>query len=89
MAETLALPGRLGREAPRWRRWAGVAAGLGVSVRQKVRDTTRPARAHLAGHAYTIAGFGCFSAASFYHSVFTGLLVSGALFLVYEWKVSE
>jgi hypothetical protein len=34
-------------------------------------------------------GFGCISGASFLHSAFTGLLVTGILLLVFEWKVSD
>lgn len=54
-----------------------------------LRATAAPTRAHLRDHAYTICGMGFISAASFYHSIFTGLLVTGILFFVYEWKVSE
>jgi hypothetical protein len=68
--------------------------------RQRLRDTwtrvvatskarSRPIRRHLADHAYTLAGFGFISAASYVHSLFTGLLVTGILFLVFEFKVGE
>ena len=50
---------------------------------------TRTSIAHLREHAYTLLGFGCISAASFWHSVFAGLLVTGILLLVFEWKVSD
>ncbi len=54
-----------------------------------VRARSSPISRHLADHAYTIAGFGCISAASFVHSVFTGLLTTGILLLVFEFKVGE
>lgn len=50
---------------------------------------TRPARTHIQEHTYTWGGFGLISAASFVHSVFTGLLVSGILLLVFEWKAGD
>jgi hypothetical protein len=71
--------------APRVARLKSAMGATWMSVRR----TARPLSAHLAEHAYTIVGFGCISAASFIHSVFTGLLVSGFLFLIFEWKVSE
>jgi len=58
-------------------------------LREDVRGRSRPIRRHIADHAYTLAGFGCISAASFVHSVFTGLLVTGILLLVFEFKVSD
>ena len=67
------------------KRLSGVARGYLAASRAR----TRPLRRHLADHAYTLLGFGCISAASFVHSVFTGLLVTGILFLVFEFKVGE
>lgn len=54
-----------------------VAAKAAPSVRQ-VKE-----------HAYSILGFMCFDGAMFYHSVFTGLLVTGISLFVFEWKVSD
>jgi len=54
-----------------------------------VRTRSSPIRRHLADHLYTIAGFGCLSAASFVHSVFTGLITTGILLLVFEFKVGD
>src|SRR5580693_4022639 len=53
------------------------------------RRRARPISAHFADHGYTIAGFGCISAASFRFSVSIGLYVTGVLLLVFELKVSE
>jgi hypothetical protein len=69
---------------------AMVAVGIAISAIQVVAKTrSRPIRAHLQEHAYTLVGFGCVSAACFLHSVFTGLLVTGILVIVFEWKVSD
>jgi hypothetical protein len=54
-----------------------------------VTATARPAVNHLIDHGYTIAGLGCVDVAAFTHSMFTGFLVTGIMFLVFEWKVSE
>lgn len=59
---------------------------LGTGLSAAVKTRAAPGVKH---HGYTIAGFGCISGAAFVHSVFTGLLVTGILFLVFEWKVSE
>lgn len=69
-----------------------VAKVLGMvlqTVLGAIRANSAPARSIFADHAYSLVGFGCISAASFVHSVFTGLLVTGILCLVFEWKVSE
>jgi hypothetical protein len=50
---------------------------------------SRPIRSNLVDHGYTLLGFGCISGASFLHSAFTGLLVTGILLLIFEWKVSD
>lgn len=70
-------------KAKKWLK-VGVQTAFGVA-----KARTRPARAHLVDHAYTWAGFGLISAASFDHSVFTGLLVTGILALVFEWKAGD
>jgi hypothetical protein len=54
-----------------------------------LHKTARPAVAHLAAHGYSILGLGFISAAAYRHSLFTGLLVTGVCFLVFEWKASE
>jgi hypothetical protein len=38
---------------------------------------------------FAVMGFGCIDAAAFVHSLFTGLIVTGASFLIFEWKVSS
>jgi hypothetical protein len=73
-------------------RWAGFrtrAGSLVAGALNAVRASAAPAAGHLRDHIYTILGFGCVSAASFLHSVFTGLIVTGVLLLAFEWKVSE
>jgi hypothetical protein len=49
---------------------------------------SQPVLAHLKDHVYTIIGLGLFDAAMFVHSLFTGLLVTGISFIVFELKVS-
>lgn len=58
---------------------------FGGVAKAKARATRR----HLQDHAYSICGLGLISAAAFVHSTFTGLLVTGLMFLVFEWKVSD
>lgn len=53
------------------------------------KSRSRPLRAHFADHLYTLCGFSFISASSFVHSLYTGLLITGILLLVLEWKVSE
>jgi hypothetical protein len=84
--QALPRPGWLARA----RQTLLVALGTTLAVLgPNLRATARPAIAHVREHAYSIAGLGCISAASFVHSTFTGLLVTGLMFLVFEWKVSE
>lgn len=40
-------------------------------------------------HIWTIVGLGLFDSAMFVHSLFTGLLVTGLSFFVFEWKISN
>lgn len=75
---------------PRW------AMRLGRSLRTVTRGTGRvlgasvpAALGHLREHAYALMGLGSLSAAGYVHSVFTGLLVMGAGFLVLEFKISS
>ena len=58
-------------------------------ISEVVKTRSSPIRRNISDHLFTIAGFGCISAASFIHSVFTGLLTTGILFLVFEFKVSD
>jgi hypothetical protein len=76
-------------QQPRW------AMRLGRSVRAVKRGTVRVLGAnvpaslgHLREHAYALMGLGSLSAAGFVHSTFAGLLVMGAGFLVFEFKIS-
>lgn len=59
------------------------------TVLSALQAKTRPARGHFRDHAYTWAGFGFISVASFLHSPFTGFLVTGILMLVFEWKAAD
>jgi methionine synthase I (cobalamin-dependent) len=81
------------RRAERWRarrqriyRATAAVWGAGVTA---IGTRTRPALAHLREHGYSICGLGCIAGAAFVHSIFSGLLVLGILFLVFEWKVSD
>lgn len=83
----------LRRNLRAWRRRAGGTALAGAVA--AVRATGRvlvakatPAVLHVKEHAYTIVGFGLVDAAMFTHSLFTGLLVTGVSWVVFEWKVS-
>jgi hypothetical protein len=52
------------------------------------RMTGRP-RAAVSDHWMTVAAMGCISAAFFQLNTFWGLLATGALIAVFEYKVSE
>ena len=54
-----------------------------------LKTRSKPILRHLADHVYTLAGFGCISAASFTFSFAIGLYVTGILLLVFEFKVSD
>jgi hypothetical protein len=62
------------------------AAKVTLSV---VKAKATPAVSHIREHAYTIMGLGTFDAAMFYHSMFTGLLVTGISWFVFEFKASD
>jgi len=86
-AEYLWRKGQENRERlEKARRALGIAMH---TVLTAVSAQSRPARAHIRDHAYTWAGFAFISGASFLHSPFTGLLVTGILALIFEWKVGE
>jgi hypothetical protein len=69
---------------------AAVALGKAAKVALGVaRGKAAPAARHVQENGYSIIGFGVFDSAMFVHSVFTGLLVTGISFLVFEWKVQE
>jgi hypothetical protein len=69
----------------RWERVRRAVAGLAAGAAR----VTTPAASHIRENGYTATGLGFISAASFVHSIFTGLLVTGFLILVFEWKVSD
>lgn len=74
---------------PTWRRIAALAGLFLAATVTVMKTNARPAVNHLKIHAYGIIGLAFIDAAAFVHSSFTGLLVTGVSFLVFEWKVSE
>lgn len=78
-----ALGGRAGR--------AGVAVAVTAvkTTLSVARARAKPAVRHLQENAYSIIGFGMFDAAMFVHSLFTGLMITGISWIVFEWKVQE
>jgi hypothetical protein len=86
--QTIEQPGR----RPLGLVWRQAVSALLVAVAiagNVTRAQAKPTLAHLRDHAYSICGFMFISAAAFTHSVFTGLLVTGVLFFVYEFKVAD
>lgn len=86
MAQTIQFRDRGRRPSQNWREFAKSSIS---AVIQGFKTKSKPMKPILADHAFTIGGFGCISAASFVHSVFSGLLVTGILLLILEWKVSD
>ena len=67
-----------------------LAAAVALGFTARVTRAKAPvALRHLQDHIYSVLGFGFIDAAAFVHSVFTGLLVTGVSFLVFEWKVGD
>lgn len=62
----------------------GAAVVVGV-----LRAKTAPSAVLVRDHAFNIIGYGVFDSAMFVHSVFTGLMVTGISFLVFQWQVSS
>ncbi len=87
LRRTPALPA--GSPTGRWSRVWLSAGRLAAGVVSVISGQAAPAASHLRDHGYTIAGLGLISAAAFVHSVFTGLLVTGIMALIFEWKVSD
>ena len=78
---TAAIPIR--KKRPGWRDKVRYLAGSVVpAMRVKTRITLRG----LQDQAYTLLGLGCFSAAGFEHSVFTGTIVLGISWFALEVK---
>lgn len=83
----------LRRNLRAWRHRAGrgavAAAVKAVAATGRVLAAkATPTVAHIREHAYTLVGFGLVDAAMFTHSLFTGLLVTGVSWIVFEWKVT-
>jgi len=72
-----------------WRRLVYMTGTVLSALLVALRAKTKPTLAHIRDHAYSILGLGCIDAAMFVHSVFTGLLVAGVSFLIFEWKVQQ
>lgn len=83
---TLPTPGRI---SARLRNGLAVLMTAISIVVPEVQKHARPVVGHIREHAYGIIGLGCIDAAAFVHSTFTGLLVTGVSFLVFEWKVRD
>jgi hypothetical protein len=80
------VPSRFGQV---WRRFLAVAGTVFAVALPEMRKHARPVVGHIREHLYGICGLACIDAAAFVHSTFTGLLVTGISFLVFEWKVNE
>jgi hypothetical protein len=65
------------------------ASRLAGKAAKKAKAKARPAVAHVSDHIFTIVSFGLIDSAMFVHSLFTGLIVTGVSFAVFEWKVSK
>jgi hypothetical protein len=57
-------------------------------VGKAARSHAVPLARHVREHAYSFLGMGFVDAAAFTHSLFTGLLVTGLMWFLFEWKVS-
>lgn len=97
---TIEIEGRYYRPESSLRRWSrvlrarlGEAGGVAAvtvarSAGRVAKSAATPAVSHIREHLYSILGFCFFDAAMFTHSLFTGLLVTGISWFVFEWKVS-
>lgn len=72
----------LRRKAPRAERYRPALQ----LARVYARTAAHALRTHIQDNLYTLSAAGCFSAAGFVHSTFTGLLVTGACLLTIELK---
>jgi len=77
---------RLDRAARRFARAGRAGAVLAARV---LGARSRAGIGALREHLYAACGLGAFTAAGFVHSTFTGLLVLGASFLVFEFKTER
>jgi len=70
------------------RAWAvgrAVLAAAGMTARKRAVAV----RAHMIDHIYTWLAMGFIDAAAYVHSLFSGLLVTGVLWFLFEMKVGE
>jgi|HubBroStandDraft_5_1064220.scaffolds.fasta_scaffold00014_68 hypothetical protein len=91
MSEVYELP--VGSQPGRTRRWGKSLLSASLAVARvtgaNLRKVGIPALEHLREHGYSVIGLGFVDSACFVHSLFTGLIVTGISFLVFEWKVSS
>lgn len=71
------------------RKLGGIAATAAGAVAQAVGVSNPPLARHFRDHAYSLLCIGFIDAAAYTHSLFSGLLVTGITFAVFEWKVSD
>ena len=65
------------------------ARARAASFLKSARQAVMPVVHNVRDQTFAVMGFGCIDAAAFVHSLFTGLIVTGASFLIFEWKVSS
>lgn len=73
----------------RWRKLKAVAGAVTGVVLEAAKQRAKPVAGQLRDNLYSVLGFGFIDSCAFLHSLFTGLLVTGLMFLVFEWKVSD
>jgi hypothetical protein len=88
MTQPQAILGR-SRRGPDWKRIGAFLAMFSTLLLVNYRKQAPIARTTLSEHGYSIVGLGLLAGAAWYHSPFAGLLVTGIMFLLFEWKVSE
>lgn len=67
----------------------GTITGLGERAFRGIRRRSRVTRRLIADNTFSFLAVGCVDAACFTHSVFSGLLVTGIMFVILEWKASD
>lgn len=86
----LAYRGTVSDGRDNWAKRARTRAAVGLRVGSMwARKRAVLVRAHLVDHAYSWLAMGFVDAAAYVHSVFSGLLVTGILFLLFELKIGD
>lgn len=70
-------------------RIGGTITGLGERAMRGVRRRSRVTKRLVTENTFSFLAVGCVDAACFTHSVFSGLLVTGIMFVILEWKASD